>query len=117
MFRKAFEWGKVALNPAATVTKPRVDNGRVRYLSAAELKRLDKALPAWLRPLSIFARFTGCRRGEMLRLRWTDVEMNRARLTLRETKTGRDQTVRINATVASLLKSLPTPIDRRCRCR
>ncbi len=112
MFRKAAEWGKVKLNPAATIQKPRVDNGRVRYLSADELKRLEKALPTWLRALSVFARFTGCRRGEMLRLRWQDADLDRAVLTLRETKTGRDQVVRINATVDALLKSLPVPIER-----
>jgi integrase len=112
MFRKASEWGKVGLNPAATVTKPRVDNCRVRYLSAPEIKRLDKALPDWLRPLSVFARFTGCRRGEALRLTWDCVDLKRGILTLRQTKTGRDQAVRINATVAALLKSLPSPIDR-----
>jgi integrase len=112
MFRKAAEWGKVKVNPAATVQKPRVDNGRVRYLLSDEMRRLEKALPAWLRPLSIFARFTGCRRGEILRLRWQDVDQARGTLTLRETKTGRDQVVRINATVDALLKSLPAPIDR-----
>ena len=47
-----------------------------------------------------------------MRLTWNDCDLDRDLLTLRETKTGRDQTVRINATVARLLKSLPTPIDR-----
>lgn len=41
---KAVEWGAVAHHPMRTVKRRKVDNARVRYLSADEEKRLRKAL-------------------------------------------------------------------------
>ncbi len=112
LFKKAAEWGKVKFSPAVTVQKPRVNNGRVRFLETAELKRLMLALPDWLQPIVTFARFTGARRGEILRLTWNDVDFKRGLLTFRDTKAGGDGTVAMNRTTRSLLESLPTPIDR-----
>ena len=112
LFRKAGEWGRLQTNPAAIVKKPRVNNNRVRFLESDEMDRLMKAVPDWLLPYVIFARFTGARRGEMLRIIWTDVDFKRGLLTFRDTKTGEDATVAINGTVRRLLESPPRPIDR-----
>jgi integrase len=77
LFKKAAEWGKVGMNPAITVKKPRVNNGRVRYLEPDEMNRLMGKLPEWLRAIATFARFTGARRGEILNLTWQDVDFKR----------------------------------------
>ena len=50
------------------------DNSRHRRLSVDEEKRLLAEAPVHLRPLIIFASDTGLRRGEMLGLRWDDLE-------------------------------------------
>jgi len=42
----------------------------------------------WLRPLITVAVNTGLRRSELLNLRWSDVDLERRILTLRETKDG-----------------------------
>ena len=115
LFKKAAEWGKIPDNPAATVRKPRVNNGRVRFLELEEIKRLMAKLPEWLLSLAIFCRFTGARRGEGLNLTWNDVDAKRGILTLRETKGGGDGRIRMNLTVRALLESLPPPIDRSQR--
>ncbi len=76
------------------------------------MARLMNAAKPWLRPYIIFARFTGARRGEMLRLIWIDVDFKRGLITFRDTKNGEDATVAMNGTIRQLLESLPRPIDR-----
>jgi len=112
LFKKAIRWGRAATNPVDGLEMPKVQNNRVRFLEAAELARLMKALPDDLRAIATFCRFTACRRGEALHLRWKDCDLKRGVITLKDTKTGADQTVMMNATVRGLLDSLPSPIDR-----
>jgi integrase len=75
--KKAHQWGRIMANPAVIVEKLRVNNGRVRFLEPEELEGLEAALPEWLRPIVIFAHFTGARRGEILKLTWNDVDYKR----------------------------------------
>ncbi len=115
LFKKAAEWGKIPHSPAAPVKKPRVNNGRVRFLEPDEIKRLMVKLADWLLPVAIFCRFTGARRGEAINLTWNDVDAKRGIITLRETKNGEYGRIRMNETVRALLASLPRPIDRSQR--
>lgn len=115
LFKKAAEWGKVESNPAATVTKPTVNNNRVRFLEPEDMDRLMAKVPEWLQPIAVFARHTGARRGEILNLRWSDVDFKRGRLTFRETKNGEHGHVEMNETVRGLLNSLPAPVNRAQR--
>ena len=115
LFKKAVEWEQLEKSPASTVTKPRVNNGRVRYLEPEELDRLMAKLPDWPRPVATFARFTGARRGEILRLTWNEVDFRRGLITFRNTKNGEDTTVEMNDTTRTLLTSLPKPINRSQR--
>lgn len=83
-------------NPCARVRKY-PERPRRRYLRPKELKRLGQALteleeegqfhPSSLRVIRL-ALLTGCRIGEMQRLRWRAVDLEGARLMLGETKTG-----------------------------
>ena len=112
LFKKAVEWGKLDKNPAQFITKPRCNNGRVRFLEPEELDRLLAKIPGWLRPIALFARFTGARRGEVLDLTWNDIDLKRGLIRLRETKNGEDATIEMNATTRAILASLPQPINR-----
>lgn len=49
---------------------------------------------------------TGCRKSEILTLRWDDVDFERSCFTLRDSKTGR-KTVSLGAPVLELLSKLP----------
>lgn len=104
---------KLAKNPAAPVKKPRVKNDRVKFLEPEQATALMTASPPWLRDLITFARFTGCREGEILALTWTDVDLKRGLLTLGETKNGDIGHVEINATTRALLERLPRQINGR----
>ena len=76
------------------------EQSRERYLSPAELGRLGKALAAaeLLKTETMEAiaalrllLFTGCRKNEILTLRWKDVDLDAGVLRLADSKTGRKQ--------------------------
>ncbi len=92
----AVEWELIPFNPALKVKAPRVPAGRVRYLQPTELRALLAACPDWLRPIAALAAFTAMRRGEILNLRWLDVDMKGGRLLLPQTKNGEGRVVYLN---------------------
>lgn len=104
------EWGWIADNPVKRVTKRKEPRGRVRMLSDDERERLlaaCRASRAWaLEPVVILALSTGMRRGEILGLRWADVDTKRKRLTLEETKNGERRGVPLSGPALDLLQKL-----------
>jgi integrase len=95
-FSLCVEWELIVLNPAAGVKVPRVPPGRVRYLQPGEFRALLAACPEWLRPVVALAVATGMRRGEMLNLRWLDVDRSGERMLLPQTKNGDGRIVYMN---------------------
>lgn len=97
-------------NPCRRVKK-HPERRRERYLSQQELARLGIALSAAERdgtesPAAILAirllLLTGCRKSEVLKLRWDDVDLARACLHLPDSKTGA-KTVPLGAPALRLL--------------
>lgn len=86
------EWHWIDDSPMRRVTKPKEPRGRVRFLSCDERKRLLKACKEssspYLYTIVILSLATGMRQGEILRLRWQDVDLVRGRMILHETKNG-----------------------------
>ncbi len=103
----AVEWGELNQNPAAGARLPQLQPGRTRYLTPGKLKAALEAAPEWLRAPMAFAACTGVRRGEMLALRWMDVDMKHRRLFLRETKNGALRVLPISESALTVLRSLP----------
>lgn len=97
------EWEWVNSNPARMVSKEKVRNSRTRWLNAAEEKKLLKASPLWLSEIIVFALHTGLRRGEILNLKWSDLDLQRRTLTIYEQKNGSVDTLPINEVVTNLL--------------
>jgi integrase len=114
LFQVALEDGKIKKSPASKIKRPVVDNTRVRFLEPKEIERLMNALPDWMRPYAVFARFTAARRGEMLNLTWNDVDFKRGIITFRDAKAGTGNVI-MNDTARALLHSLPSPRDRAQR--
>lgn len=106
MLNKAVEWGKLKSNPAAKVKKFKEHGGRERIMSTDEMKRLVDAAADHLKPILVIALNTGMRRGEILNLRWEDVDFARNFILVADSKNGRSRKVPMNGLVAETLKNL-----------
>jgi len=107
LFGLAVEWEIVPLNPCQGIKPPRVPAGRIRYLQPTELRAVLKACPDWLRPVIALLVSTGMRRGEVLGLRWLDVDRLGNRILLPQTKNGEGRIVYLNRIACDALDSLP----------
>lgn len=106
LFHMAQEWELVPVNVAHGIKPPRCANGRVRYLQPTELHAVLAACPEWLRPIAGLLAFTGMRRGEVLGLRWLDVDTKGGRIMLSQTKNNDSRIVWLNALASDVLNSL-----------
>lgn len=112
------EWGMESLaNPVKNVRKPRVPAGRNRRLEEGEEKSLgaaaDKSSLSWLRPIIEIAIETAMRQGEILRLKWKDVDLKSRIAFLRDTKSGDPRAVPLSTRAKAVLEDLPKSLDGR----
>lgn len=98
---KIWEW----IDKAPTVSLYPEPKLRVRYLSAEEIKRVLDELPAHQKPIFLFSILTGLRRGNVLHLRWEQVDFRRNVITFsaEEMKAGRVHTIPISDAVKNIL--------------
>ncbi len=101
------EWHWLQDNPVLRVQKEKENPGRVRYLSSKEKDALliacGKSPMAELELIVTLALTTGMRRGEILALRWPDVDIRRGSIVLQKTKNGECRAVPIAPQVLALL--------------
>lgn len=102
------EWEWVEANPVSRSKKMKEPRGRVRFLSEEERIRLlqeckDSYLPA-LYPIVILAISTGMRQGEILKLRWSDIDFDRRQLVIHETKNNERRVVPVVSEAHRVLK-------------
>ncbi|WP_425265677.1 site-specific integrase [Terrihabitans rhizophilus] len=115
------EWGvSLNANPLSSVRNPRADPSRTRRLESGEWHRLERALASCRNPLvPLVARFalaTGMRRGEILSLRWFDVDRSKHLAHLRMTKNGQPRTVPLSLEAMQVLEEArlrTDPLDDR----
>lgn len=80
---QAVRWGYITRNPATLVDPPAVPRKEMRFLTPEEVIRLldtawtsnDRFAPLWT-----VAVYSGCREGELLGLKWEDVDFSRGTL-------------------------------------
>lgn len=93
------EWDINITNPVALIRKPTTPQGRDRVLSPEEETRLLAELVpfgrinVWLLPATILSLETGMRRGELVELRWSNVDLEAQTAHLPMTKNGTARTV------------------------
>jgi integrase len=75
IYRRAVEDGDIAVNPCTHLRLPAVRGRHERIASPDEAQRLLAALPERDRPIWATALYAGLRRGELMALRWEDVEL------------------------------------------
>ncbi len=104
------EWEWLSRNPVSKVRRRAESRGRVRFLSDDERKRLLKACEAShdrrLHPLVLFALTTGARQGELLGLRWEDVDLENARARLQKTKNKDRRSISFPGSAGEVLREM-----------
>lgn len=104
--------GMIPANPCADVQKYK-EQGRERILTSAELARLGDALrnaeakgenPSAIAAIRLLL-LTGCRKSEILSLKWKHVDSERHRLVLEDSKTGA-RVVPVGRAVIKLLENV-----------
>lgn len=112
------EWSMPYLsNPIAEVRQAGSDKSRDRRLSAEEFRRFEKAIDTcYNRVIPSIIRFameTAARKGELLKLTWSDIDLKRRVMILRDTKNGEDRRVPLTQEAVSLLEHLSRDESRR----
>jgi integrase len=84
--RVIYRWRRreVPVNPTAGLSLPAVRHARVRIADPVEAERLLQALPARDRALWATAMYAGLRRGELMGLRWCDIDLPRGVIEVRQ---------------------------------
>lgn len=97
-------------NPLAKLNLKSTDNKRERRLREGELERLADAAKAnrnpYVLPIVLFALETAMRRGEMLSLRWGNVDLERLSVTVRESKNGHSRIIPLTHKALLLLNNM-----------
>ena len=75
IYRRALSRGDVAVNPTSGLELPAVRGRRDRIASPAEATELLRALPEEDRALWATALYAGLRRGELMALRWENIDL------------------------------------------
>lgn len=109
------EWRLLPSSPLKNIRKLAEPRGRERFLSKEEKNRLLEACQnsscKLLFPIVLLALSTGMRRGEILGLKWKDVDLDTGRLTLHHTKNGDRRVVPVKGLALTTLQNLAT-IDK-----
>jgi integrase len=114
MFTKAVEWDMVEEEVLKRVRKVKMlpeNNKRLRYLSKEECAELIGKCDTHVKPIVIMALNTGMRKGEILSLRWENVDLKHGFILLSMTKNGERREIPVNETLRATLKGLTRRLD------
>ena len=112
MLTKAVQWGILDKNPASGVKLNKENNRRLRYLTAEECKTLlDACSSLTLRQIVVLALNTGMRRGEILNLKWENVNFRERLIEVTEQKNGQYSTIPLNSVAVDTLRAIPRRLD------
>src|SRR6266566_2769797 len=113
MFSLAVEWGLLEESPMKSMKFLRENNARTRYLSLEECQRLiASCIAPHIRAIVTVALHTGMRLGEMLNLRWQDLDFSSGFILVRDSKNGQARQVGIDSMISTLLRSWPRLSDQ-----
>ncbi|MDD5496714.1 MAG: tyrosine-type recombinase/integrase [Candidatus Omnitrophica bacterium] len=106
MFKKAIEWGNAEKNPLITVKHFKENKPIVRYLDKEEIAKLVEACDPYMKAVVLTALNTGMRKGEMLALKWTDIDLKNNMVLVRKTKNNEPKIIPINMVLKRVLVNL-----------
>jgi len=99
MFNRAIAWEKADSNPCRAVKLFKENNQRLRFLEKEEIVKLLANCNKHLKTIIIVALNTGMRKGEILKLKWHDVDIRRGVIHIIDSKNGEKREIPINEQV------------------
>lgn len=103
---RELEW--IEENPVRRLRREKEPRGRVRFLDEEERQRLLEACressDSRLLAITLLAIYTGMRQSEIMRLRWTDIDLSRGRATVHESKNGERRTIPVAGSALETLR-------------
>ncbi|MEK9285680.1 site-specific integrase, partial [Bradyrhizobium sp. ISRA442] len=111
------EWGlPVKENPVKQIRLPEDARPRERRLLGEDERQLHAAIgkrSAWyLRPFIILLVETGMRRGELLSIRWRDIDFGNSTVQILKTKNGHPRRIPLTPEAIRTLQNLPRSDDK-----
>ena len=114
MVNKGVEWGMASEETLKAVRKVKLlqgENKRLRYLTNEEFQRLLDYCAPHLKPIVLVAVHSGMRKGEILKLKWEQVDIRHNFILLDKTKNGERREIPINGTLKELFASMPGSLE------
>lgn len=98
-------------NPVSKVKQLEENNARERFITKREAKRLIAAVNESHNPnlkyIVPFLLLTGARRGEVLKAKWSDINLNQNLLTIPISKNGKKRVLPISQSIRELIAIIP----------
>lgn len=114
IFSKARDWEMIGEHTHMQIRKVKlfnVDNKRIRYLNEDECKRLIEACNEHLKPIVETSINTGMRKGEILQLKWQNVDLFGGNIQVEDSKNNESRQIPMNETMRQLFRELPRRLD------
>ena len=114
MINKGVQWemaSEEALKLVRMVKPLEENNRRLRFLTIGECQTLIDCCAPHLKPIVIVALHTGMRRGEILGLKWKQVDLNHGFILLDTTKNGERKEIPIDDTLQEMFTEMPHSIE------
>lgn len=109
------EWRLLQSSPLKNISKLQEPRGRERFLSQEEKTKLlqacQKSTCKHLFPIVLLALSTGMRKGEILGLKWKDIDLESGRITLHHTKNGDRRVVPVKGIALTTLQNLASTYE------
>ena len=112
LYSIAYKWNLYDKgNPCKKVEQLTINNEITEHLNDDELSRLLIVLDEWENKMSssfiLFLLYTGLRRGELFKLKWSDIDFERQTILLREPKGKKNITLPLSDKAIDVLKNVP----------
>jgi integrase len=99
---KAFKWEMISRNPAALVDAPKVSKKEIEVWDEEDIRKfLDAAKESRYYCAFLLALTTGMRQGEILGLRWKDIDVNNQTISIVQTLSHKGQELSVGAKTES----------------
>jgi len=109
VLRRAYTLAELA---CPKIPKLEENNVRTGFVSPEQFEKLITELPEYVRPIALFGYLTGCRKGEILNLKWSQIDIARriVKLAANDTKNGMPRTIPLSESLAETVDAL-TRVD------